>query len=354
MTMESINFECSWNETNFHFATSEPTTCDKISKIAYDIFSVCFPPLGIARLINYAVDGFANRIALPAAHNVTKERAERAMNNFYSYWEGPIQENNRMVRENYRLVSQTVVTPDKTELKALCIQYKNSSADTPTVIYFNGNFQLCIETPTWILEESLRLDSPCNLVLFDYRGVGESKGAFTGAKDLVIDGFSIVEWVKAKIGTNSDLIHFYGFSLGGAIASLTKALDPTLTGKLIHDRSFSSSGKVLSSRYGTGLYGRMMNYLFAYNGYSADVIPAFSKMNGEKMVIYHPDDDVIPFDAGMHCEEGHDHLIRLEAKPGFEEQSYELNHVAPLYWHEEALERVMAFLFPKIPQEIVI
>lgn len=346
MTIESINFESSWNETTIHLAPPELTTCGRITQIALDIFSILFPPLGIARIISYAVDDFANRVALPAAHNMSKDRLEHALKNFYDYWEGPIQECNQLVRENYSLVEQTVITPDKNALKAYCIQYKHCTPATPTIIFFNGNFQLCAETPMWFLEESIKV-YPSNFVIFDYRGVGQSEGVFTGPRDLVVDGASIVDWVRQKIHTDPSLIYFYGFSLGGAVACLTKALDPEhLTGKLVSDRSFSSSDKVLASRYGTGFFGRLLNFLFYANGYSADVSSSFERLSGEKMVIYHPDDAVIPFDAGMHCQQLHNEVICLQPKEEFEEKSKEHNHIAPLYWHESAIERVLAFLFP--------
>lgn len=343
MSIENICFETSWNDSTIHLAP--PPVCDRITRIALDVFSVLFPPLGVARLINYVVVDFANHLALPAAFNMPANHVYQAVRNFYTYWNGPIVEDNKLVRENYQLIEQTVITPDKAAIKAMCIRYRESTPDTPTIIYFNGNFQLSIETPTWILEESLIHGSPCNLVLFDYRGVGESTGKFHGTNDLVIDGSSVVEWVKEKIGTHADLIHFYGFSLGGAVATLTKALDPEhLTGRLINDRSFSTSNSVLNHRY--GVIGKILHYIFDYNGYSADVSSNFQRVSGEKLVIYHPDDELIPFDAGMHRMNQHDELICLEPKPSMNEKSKEYNHVAPLQWHEEAVERVMAFLFP--------
>ncbi|HSX13805.1 MAG TPA: CocE/NonD family hydrolase [Chlamydiales bacterium] len=351
MSIENICFETSWNDSTIHLAPQAAR--DRITQIAIDVFSILFPPLGIARLVNYAVVDFANRLALPAAQNMRVDHVYKAVKNFYSYWNGPIKEENRFIRENYHLVEQTVLTPDKVAIKAICLQHNDCAPDMPTVIYFNGNFQLCIETPTWILEESLKNGSPCNLVLFDYRGVGESLGQFKRTNDLVIDGYSVVEWVREKIGTRPENIHFYGFSLGGAIATLTKALDPEcLTGRLINDRSFSSSDRVLNHRY--GFLGKLLHYIFDYNGYSADVSANFAKVSGEKMVIYHPDDDVIPFDAGMHLMNQQDELICLQPKPTLVEESKAYNHVAPLNWHETAVERVMDFLFPREVAEVVV
>jgi pimeloyl-ACP methyl ester carboxylesterase len=347
MTIENISFETQWNDTTIGLATPEETTANKVKQVAFNVFSVLFPPLGVLRLMNYGVSAFANRLSLPAAHYISKTHIEEATKRFEEFWEGPITEKNMGLREHYHLVRQTVITPDKVALQAICLQHKDSSPEMPTLMYFNGNFQLSVETPTWILTKSLELNSPCNLVLFDYRGVGKSTGRFTKAKDLIIDGSSIVEWVKEKIKTNPANIHFYGFSLGGAIASLTKALDPkNLTGRLINDRSFSSSEKIIMARYGTGYFGRFLNWLFIQNGYCADPASAFKKASGEKLVIYHPNDRIIPTDASMQFAVQHDLNIKLEPKPGFEDRSNERHHVAPLHWHETAVERVLEFLFP--------
>lgn len=345
MTIEGSYFETSWNETTIHLATPEPTLQDKVHRVALAVFSVLLPPLGMMRLIDYGINCFANRVALPSAHYISKSHFEEVMQNFNDFWEGPITEKNELIRKNYTLIRETVVTPDKAALKALCMRYKESQPDTPTIIYFNGNFQLCVETPAWILPKSMEAGSPCNFVLFDYRGVGESTGTFKGARDLIVDGSSIVEWVKKKIGILPSQIHFYGFSLGGAISSMTKALDPEhLTGRLINDRSFSSSDKWLEIRYGSGYFGRLMNWLFTRHGYSADPLAAFQKASGEKMVIYHPDDAVIPTEASMQYALKHDLAIRLEPKPGFEQQSKEGHHVTPLHWYDRAVERVVEFL----------
>lgn len=347
MSIENIYFETKWNDLTIHLANPEPTTTHKVQSVALNIFSILIPPVGLIRLTNYAVSRLANRMTLPAAHLITKERFDAAKKKFQDFWSGPLTEKNQNIRSQYTLIHQTVITPDGAALKAVCMRHNDSNPNTPTVIYFNGNFQISIETPTWILDKAIESNTPCNLVLFDYRTVGESKGEFKEAKDLIVDGSSIVEWVKHDIGTIPSQIHFYGFSLGGAISSLTKALDPEhLTGRLINDRSFSSSAKVIEARYGSGFYGYFMNWLFTQQGYSADPAVAFRKVQGEKLIIYHPDDAIIPTKASMQYAVQHDLAIRLEAKPGFEEQSKQRHHVAPLHWHVAAVERVVEFLFP--------
>jgi pimeloyl-ACP methyl ester carboxylesterase len=348
MTIESICFETQWDEKTIHLALPETTLAKRVSSFAIDLFSILFPPLALARYCNYKLNHFANRVSLPAAHYISEEERREVHQQFNRFWYGPITEENKLLRDNYEVVRQIVRTPDGADLHAVCLQYKGYTSETSTVIFFNGNFQLSAQTPIWILEESMKMDNPCNFVLFDYRGVGISSGQFREARDLLVDGYSIVSWVKNQIGTLPENIHFYGFSLGGAISTLTKSLDPeNLTGRLINDRSFASSSAVISSRYGSGYIGKLVSWLFDQYGYSATPSIALAKASGEKLVIYHPYDTVIPEQAGMLNAVSSDvQVFRLEPKEGFEEQSRELHHVASLDWHKQAVETVMTFLFP--------
>jgi hypothetical protein len=348
MNIDDLYFQANWMPYSIHLADPVPSTITKIEQIARNIFAILVPPIGLLRLCGHAIDHFANKVALPAAYYITQEYLDEQTRKFHLFWEGPITKENSAIRETYTLLEHTVITPDGVQIKAFCMHHKDSIPTTPTIFYFNGNFQLAVETPfSLILEKSIELQSPCNLVLFDYRGVGHSTGHFRTPKDLIIDSVSVLEWIKQRIGTIPSQIHFYGFSLGGAISALTKALDPEhLTGRLINDRSFSSSDKVICIRYGSGYFGKLMSWLFKQYGYSADPAEAFVKASGEKLIIYHPDDAIIPAKASMQYAIQHDLALRLEPKPGFEEQVKQNHHVAPLHWHEAAVERVIEFLFP--------
>jgi pimeloyl-ACP methyl ester carboxylesterase len=353
MTIENICFETQWDDTTIHLAPQETTLAKKVGSVALDVFSVLCPFLAVARYISYKLDTFANRVSLPAAHYISETEKEKIHGQFHDFWYGSVTPDNQLLRAHYRMIEQTVRTPDGVDLQAFLLQYKDSTTETPTILYFNGNFQLCAETPTWILEESLRAHTPCNLVLFDYRGVGNSTGQFTGTKDLVIDGSSIVSWLRKQIGIVPSQLHFYGFSLGGAISSLTKALDPDLTGKLVNDRSFGSSGAVICERYGSGYVGRLISWMFEKYGYSATPSEELLKAQGEKLVIYHPEDTLIPQKAGMYRYVPEDLVFRLEPKKGFEPASGQEAHVSPLAWHEQAVEKVLEFLLTSPAQTTV-
>ncbi len=201
-------FQASWNETNQHLQTPESTTTTKVKQVFWNVMSVAIPFLGLARYCSYKIGQMANRMTLPAAHFISKNHLERAKENFNRLWLGPITDQNRLIREHYSMEPHTIKTPDGAELKATLFRHNRAIQTTPTVIYFCANFQLSIETPTWPLEKAIETDSVYNFVIFDYRGVGESTGTFSCARDLIVDGSSIVEWVEKYVQTPPDQIHF--------------------------------------------------------------------------------------------------------------------------------------------------
>ncbi len=139
---------------------------------------------------------------------------------------------------------------------------------------------------------------------------------------------------------------FYGLSLGGAIASLTQGLNPKKwIGRHINERSFASSDRIVDERFGKGIMAKILNQVFKILGYSANPSESFKSLKGPKMVIYHPEDPVIPDPASMQKEVQHENSICLKPKPEFEEEAMKRPHIAPLSWHEGAQETMIQFLF---------
>jgi pimeloyl-ACP methyl ester carboxylesterase len=176
----------------------------------------------------------------------------------------------------------------------------------------------------WLLDESISKQAPMNFVLFDYRSVGGSTGKFTGSKDLLIDGASIVNWVRKEVKTPNDKINLYGLSLGGAVATKTAAADEALTGWVVGERSFSclenwilaqvsKARKCLNNLPPQNCLKSSMKWMatkalhleslaitiLKHQGLEFDAAADFPKIQGKKLVIYHPEDRVIPYDASM-------------------------------------------------------
>ncbi len=353
MSVQSVHFHARWDNTNNHLQDPIPTAVQKIGRVVYNIFSVLIPIIGLVRLMGYAIQSLANRAILPAAYDVTEAELAKAKNEFNAFWTGPITAENKSAREKFAMEEHTVVTPDAAALSVKLLRHKNADKRTPTVIYFNGNFAIAMRDPNpWFLQKSIEIGNPCNFVFFDYRGVADSTGTFRAAKDLLVDGSSIVQWVREYLEILPDRIHFYGKSLGGAVAVQTQALDPdNLVGAHVNERSFASLDKMIKTIFGFGCLGKFLGWIFNNLGYSADAAAAFRKLQGQKLVVYHPEDQIIPYSASLQNEVEHDAVICLQPKVGrwegytYADLSRCSHHNALLTWHEGATDQIGQFLF---------
>jgi hypothetical protein len=151
------------------------------------------------------------------------------------------------------------------------------------------------------------IDNNFNVVCFDYRGFSKTRRA----QDLVIDGDSVYQYVVTELKVDPKKIHFFGYSLGGAVASQVKALHPECTGKIATDRSFASiylliSENICISRFGkiikaiTSLFTKIfIAYPIYLTGCELDTKKAFEKINSKKLTFYHKNDSLVPFDANI-------------------------------------------------------
>jgi hypothetical protein len=95
-------------------------------------------------------------------------------------------------------------------------------------------------------------------VRFHYRGAEKNTGDFVSEKDLIEDGAAVILALLDQNVKPKNII-LYGFSLGGAVATLSLAhlikTQPKCTAiKLVSDRSFSSTSAMLGPYMNTLLY----------------------------------------------------------------------------------------------------
>ncbi len=304
------------------------------------------------------VDDLAKEIILPAARE-SEENKKVYKAAFEAFWYGPVRSANREFRAHFQASPHTIDTPDgKSRLKATLFRSRTADASTPTLIYFQPNG--CIsaqESDRWLLKKSIEKNTPMNFVVFDYRAVGESTGIFNSTNDLLIDGASIVQWVRTALRTPDDRIHFYGYSLGGAIAAQTKALfRDQLTGRMVSERSLSSSYDMISAIVHSQIKPRLRPifrplcyllvplaaWLIRIRGYGIDAVGAFKNLKGKKLVVYHPLDPVIPFEASLARRvQTLPHLELLLKQPSPE--IIENHHCEPLSSYGNAEEEIARF-----------
>ncbi|MBN2479170.1 MAG: alpha/beta hydrolase [Parachlamydiales bacterium] len=199
--------------------------------------------------------------------------------------------------------SKEIITPDNVKLSASIFTINGYNSQTPTIILFNPLG--CNKEIFSDLSDSIISTKQFNVIRFDYRGLGNT----WSAKDLVLDGESVYQFAIKELGTLQDKIHFFGYSLGGAIAAQVKALHPESKGKYIGDRVFSSIFSIITenlcvSRFGyiikliTSLIPRLfIAYPVYFLGWEIDTKKSLERMKGRKMTIYHPNDCLVPFEA---------------------------------------------------------
>lgn len=196
---------------------------------------------------------------------------------------------------------------------------EGATSSTPTVLLFNplgANNSIHDELQTCLMERK------CNVITFDYRGLGST----WRAKDLVIDGESIYQYTINELGIDKNKVHFYGFSLGGALAAQVKALHPDSRGKYVGDRPFKSVFSLIKENCCIEKLGSLIKkinslisaifiafpiYLL---GWEWDGSEAIMQMKGEKRIIYHSNDYLVPFKASLASQCSTEQLIQLDPK----------------------------------------
>lgn len=358
MTAENIQFKAEWTLKNRHLETPTFTLAEKVAGLALVIFLGLLPlyglVLGASYLLSWGASQITNRIAssktLPSAHPPTEEETKVricAKLAFEALWKGPL-------GKHFEPIYQTIITPDGAQLQAVWIKHKKATKDTPTLIYFPGNFQIFQQFPDWPFHKSIETNTPCHFVLFNYRGVDGSTGFVRNSKDLTLDGDAVVQCIRKVIGTRPENILFYGLSLGGAVALETQALDPdTFTGRTVNHNSFASSNKMIALLFNTWPFKQLATWAFSWQGYSANPAEAFKKLKGEKLIVVNFEDGIIPPTATLQTEVQHDNVLILEPEDQFKDESEKVwrHHAAPLEWHKGAIDRVWDFLFGRKTEE---
>jgi len=127
--------------------------------------------------------------------------------------------------------------------------YDASPKEQRWIIWLNANGMSWEDSTTFSIGYASLVG--VNLLLFNYRGVGNSQGQTTCAADLIRDGQAAMHHLLDK-GVDAKYILIHGHSLGGGVGAHIRAQYPE--GPLIHDRSFSSLSAVVKDIF-RGLFG---------------------------------------------------------------------------------------------------
>lgn len=113
-------------------------------------------------------------------------------------------------------LSQHWIEHDGTRLRAWHLTRENA---TGTVLLFGGNGFYLVQSSSFI--ETIT-ESPVNLVMWDYRGYGQSEGSPSVATTKQ-DGLAVYDWVTGELGVSPDRLVLYGHSLGTFVGTYVAA-----------------------------------------------------------------------------------------------------------------------------------
>jgi pimeloyl-ACP methyl ester carboxylesterase len=145
---------------------------------------------------------------------------------------------------------------------------KSSSQKNKFLIYSNAN-GVCYEHV--LLYTNLLKDLfQCNVLVYNYRGVGHSKGICNHSTHMVEDLINVCEYCLT-LSANSDEgeteLILWGHSIGAAVTILActylKEKFPQLKISIVADRSFSSLEKVVEEKIGQGPLAPLISGFFS-------------------------------------------------------------------------------------------
>ena len=191
-----------------------------------------------------------------------------------------------------------------------------------TVIYCNPNAGV-YETNSDIVEY-YRNEIGVNLLVFNYRGVGESEGRPTTARTLN-DMEDIYKWLVTEKGLCESDVMVHGRSLGGAYAAALAAKHPKMT--LVCDRAFEDLASAAKGMAGGGVGGSVLGGLaFMFSASELSTHGYYQKVQGHKLCVADHHDEMFENYRGK----GGD-VIDLNSKKEFTHNRQELTLRSPLF-----------------------
>ena len=153
----------------------------------------------------------------------------------------------------------------KAKIEALYIGSQDQIKTDTIILYLHGN--LPNMNDYWQLTANLANaggQHNYGVMMFDYRGFGNSEGKSESIEDLVADSEACIAWLQER-GLSKERLIVYGYSLG-AMPAAHLAANPSILEieKIVLDAPLTTSTKLLQDATGLGLNGSTVTS-FEYN-----------------------------------------------------------------------------------------
>lgn len=178
----------------------------------------------------------------------------------------------------------TIPTSDNSTVSAWYLTRDDAIAD---FIFFHGNAG---NISTGRLDLVLKLfDQQYNVLVFDYRGYGQSPGSPTEA-GIYLDSEAVARFYRDEFHRSGRKVIYFGRSLGGVAASLAAAKIPP-TG-LILEATFPSKQALLRH------HPALLRFLALFSRYELPTIRFLDEVHCPVLVVHGDRDEIVPLQVG--------------------------------------------------------
>ena len=292
-----MDFRIHFTATLPEYLKSKEKESHPITRIALAILCIIFPPL-------YFLDWFKNELHLLVGRCLILKK------------KGPYTEMGLSYYREAGAIPISLTTPDGAVLDG---QYWPSSTyhrNPKTVIMFNGNgenyenkifkWKFTFENyKAYIPYHNIHdfHDAGHDLVVFNYRGIADSTGNVS-CRGLKLDAETVYQFVHDYLDVPDEKIVLFGHSFGGAVATHLAKHHPV---KLFNIRSFSSL-KSIARHYATIIGAFILDWL----KWAFDVVSDWKGVKGQKWIVYHNRDKIIPLKTSLFKAIGDPDAIQMK------------------------------------------
>lgn len=253
-----------------------------LGKIIYGLGSIV--TLGLLPLVFYGLSRLLAKCVLSslAVSEEEKYNLKEIKKAFIKYEQKNVQEFDLKTSDGATINGMAIFKGSELKTEFLA----KSAGNQKWIIRFNGRNGL-YET-NLLRSQSIGKDLDANILVFNYRGVGDSKGILAKPEDLITDGEACIRYLLSK-GVQEENILIHGTSLGGGIGTQVACLHEKIA--LINERSFASLSLAASVLAKFSIVRGVFNVL----GWELDSIRSFEKVKAAKLIIFHKQDAIISY-----------------------------------------------------------
>lgn len=264
-----------------HFDSPQQVPPLALRKILFIVSSVL--TVGLVPAVAYGLSKLVPKLVLPAL--LASDQEKRVLEEKQIFLSGNSQHCQEfdLQIDDGAIINGMTLFPSAKDKKS----FQDKQASTQKwIIRFNGNGEFYERNLDGSILHANGVDA--NILVFNYRGVGESKCPPKRPEDLIADGEACVKYLLSK-GVKEENILIHGLSLGGGVGSQVASLHEKIG--LINERSFG----LLSKEAAALVQVPIVEKLFLGLGWELDSVKAFEKITAKKLIVFHKQDAIMPY-----------------------------------------------------------